>query len=135
MPLIAWDSKYSVGIRIVDEQHQKLIDIINSLYDAMKEGKAKNILGKLLTELISYTEYHFKTEEGFFKKHNYPEAASHKAEHDELRKEVVGLKEKFDNDEIVVSVEVLYFLKGWLANHILGADKKYSPFLSSKGLI
>jgi len=52
-----------------------------------------------------------------------------------LRKEVIGLKEKFDNDEIVVSVEVLYFLKGWLANHILGADKKYSPFLSSKGLI
>jgi hemerythrin-like metal-binding protein len=134
MPIIDWDSKLCVNIKIIDEQHKKLVDMVNALYDAMKEGKAKDILGNLLTELASYTDYHFKTEEELFKKYNYSEAAAHKLEHDKLRKEVIDLKAKFDAGEMIITVEVLYFLKDWLGKHILGSDKKYSPFLISKGV-
>ncbi len=135
MPIIDWDAKLSVNINIIDEQHKKLVGLVNALYDAMKEGKAKDILGNLLTELVSYTDYHFKTEEELFKKHGYPESAAHKLEHDKLRKEVLDLKAKFDQGEMIITVEVLYFLRDWLGKHILGSDKKYSPFLISKGVI
>ncbi len=135
MPIIDWDSKLSVNIKIIDEQHKKLVDMVNALYDAMKEGKAKDILGNLLTELAAYTDYHFKTEEELFIKHNYTEAAAHKLEHDKLRKEVMNRKAKFDAGEMIITVEVLYFLKDWLGKHILGSDKKYSPFLISKGVV
>ncbi len=134
MPIIDWDAKLSVNIKIIDEQHKRLVDMVNQLYDSMKEGKAKDVLGNLLTELASYTDYHFRTEEDLFKKHGYPESALHKMEHDKLRKEVLDLKAKMDKGEAIITVEVLYFLKDWLSKHIMGSDKKYSPFLNGKGV-
>jgi len=134
MPIIDWTSKLSVDIKIIDEQHKKLVGMVNVLYDSMKEGKGKEILGELLNELASYTHYHFKTEEELFLKHGYVDSAAHKAEHDSLRNEVVALKNKFDKGELIISVEVLYFLKDWLSKHILGSDKNYSKFLKMKGV-
>ena len=33
-----------------------------------------------------------------------------------------------------MTVEVMNFLKDWLSNHIQTSDKKYGPFLNSKGV-
>ena len=94
MPIINWSQNLSVGINSIDEQHKKLVGMVNKLYDAMKEGKAKDILGNLLTELVSYTDSHFKTEEQLFNKYRYAETTAHKSEHDKLRNEVISLKNK-----------------------------------------
>ena len=36
---ISWNDKISVGIQEIDEQHKRLVALINNLYDAMVEGK------------------------------------------------------------------------------------------------
>ena len=69
MPLIAWDQGFSVGVGSIDEQHKKLIGLLNDLHDAMRFGKGRDVLGKVLAELIDYTAYHFRTEEGLFAKY------------------------------------------------------------------
>lgn len=135
MALITWTENFSVQVQSIDDQHKKLIGLVNDLYDAMRAGKARDVLGKVLSELIDYTVYHFGTEEKLFVKYGYPEYKAHKKEHDDLTKQAVALKEKFDNGNMMITIEVMNFLKDWLNNHILGTDKKYGPFLSAKGVV
>ena len=59
MDFVVWNEKYSVKISTIDEQHKKLVAIINELYNSMKNGKSKEQLGKTLTDLVEYTKYHF----------------------------------------------------------------------------
>ena len=135
MAIINWDSSLSVNIKTIDDQHKKLVGMVNSLHDSMKDGKAKEVMGNLLAELAAYTDYHFKTEEELFNKYNYAETTKHKAEHDTLRKEVAKLKQQYDNGEAIFTIELMYFLKDWLSKHIMGSDKQYSSFLNSKGVV
>lgn len=135
MALIKWSERFSVNIKVIDEDHMKLAGLINTLYDAMCMGKGNDVLGKVLTDLIDYTVYHFRTEEDFFESYGYSEFRQHKKEHDELTNQAVELKNKHDRGEVVLTIEVMNFLRDWLINHILDSDKKYISFLNSKGVV
>jgi hemerythrin len=132
MSLIKWKEEYSVKVAEIDEQHKKLIDIINQLADAMSVGKGRDVLNGVLAELVSYTEYHFETEEKLFREHGYPEHERHSQAHDELAVKARELKAAFDRGETKLSVDVMLFLSTWLNRHILDEDKHYEPYLVGK---
>lgn len=135
MALIQWNSTLSVNINQIDNQHMKLVELVNTLHDRMKEGKGKAALSGILNELTNYTVYHFKTEEDLFRKYNYPQTDAHLKEHDALVQQVVKLKADFDNGKSVLTLDVMNFLKDWLTLHIMGNDKAYTPFLKSQGIV
>ncbi|MEW5747024.1 MAG: bacteriohemerythrin [Nitrospirota bacterium] len=134
MALMDWSDKLSVNIREIDEQHRKLISMINELHDAMKAGKGKEVVGPILTGLVQYVATHFATEERLMKTHAYPEYLKHKVEHDNLTRQALDLQKQFQEGKPVLTVELMTFLKNWLSSHILGTDKSYSPYLNSKGV-
>jgi hemerythrin len=134
MGLIKWNDHYSVNIREVDEQHKKLISLINQMYDAMLVSKGKEVLGPVLTELVNYTVYHFNTEERLFQQYGYPEYDEHKRIHDDLTMKAKQLKTAFDQGNNLISIDVMMFLSNWLNTHILEEDKRYGPFLNNKGV-
>lgn len=134
MEFIEWVESYSVNIKEIDDQHKKLIGIINRLHDAMKTGQSKNAISNALSDLIDYTDYHFRTEEELFQKYEYPDLVKHKEEHDDLTQKAIDLKTSFDEGRLMHNIEVILFLKDWLNTHILDTDKKYSTFLNSKGV-
>ena len=134
MAAINWSEKYSVGIVSIDNQHKKLFDLINKLSDSMKAGKSSEQLGTVFLELINYTDMHFKAEEAFFKQYSYPSSIKHVMHHDDLRKQVMALKEKHAGGSSVITVQLLTFLVDWVNNHILQEDKAYSSYLISKGV-
>lgn len=137
MPFMTWnDNEFSVNVKAADTHHKRLFGLINDLYDAMIEKKARDVLGVVLSELADYTCYHFQFEEKLFQQYEYDGYAQHKKEHDELTKQVLELRDKFDKDQtrIMLTIETMDFLKDWLKNHICGTDKKYTPFLNSKGV-
>ena len=132
--LFPWNDTYSVKIAIIDIQHKKLIDIINELHQAMATGKGRDQLGTILSGLVSYTQSHFKSEEGILLSHQYPDFANHKPEHERFVQTLLDFQRKFENKELGVTIEVMGFLKDWLAKHIMGVDQKYAPYLHSKGV-
>ncbi len=134
MALFQWTNDLSVNVKEIDAQHKKLVDLINLLHDSMKAGKGKDVMGKVLNDLVDYTVYHFGTEEKLFEKHGYPESQQHKKQHDDLTKQVKEVKSKFEAGQTTISVDVLNFLKDWLNNHIKMTDKRYSGFMNSKGV-
>jgi hemerythrin-like metal-binding protein len=132
MAFIQWRPEMVTGVAKIDAEHQKLIAILNQLYEAMSKGAAKEVLGKVLTEMVAYTRGHFATEEGLMKLHQYPDYTPHKAEHDALTGQAAALEADFRAGKAVLGVKVANFLKDWLTNHILKTDLKYAPFFKSK---
>ena len=134
MSEMVWVDAYSVGIADIDRQHRKLIDLINQLDAAMAKGQGKEILGKILGELIQYCSGHFATEEKLFDQYGYPDADEHKDKHQKMTGKVLSLQKQFQQGKITITFDVMDFLQKWLDKHILGTDKKYGPFLNSKGV-
>lgn len=135
MPLFNWSDRYSVGVSMFDNQHKRLIELINELHDAMRAGTARDVLGHTLKGLLDYTRMHFAEEERQMAQYNYPGYAAHKAEHEKLVSKVVELIAKHDAGDNTLTIEVMNFLKDWLINHILVTDKKYTRFFNSLGVL
>mgnify|MGYP001626180519 CR=1 FL=1 len=132
MSFMEWSEKLVTGVKECDDQHKKLVSLINDLYDAMKQGKGKEVVDKALDELVKYASYHFTTEETLMTKYGYPELAAHKREHEYFKNKIKEFLDKKAKGEVTLSVEVMSFLKDWLIKHIMGTDKKYGPFLKQK---
>jgi len=134
MALFKWDETLSVKVRDFDNEHKKLVELVNSLHDNMKLGKGKESVSRVLDELIKYTGTHFRHEEMVMQANNYPGYLVHKAEHEKLVKQVLDFKQKFDAGSVSLSISIINFLQDWVKNHILKIDKQYSDFLNSKGV-
>lgn len=135
MSVIQWSHELSVGIDSIDQQHQILIRMINSLNTAMAKGEANTIIGNILEDLTDYTRYHFSYEEELFEQHDYPNTIAHKRHHTNLIEEISTLKDRYEYDlSGSLSLEIMQFLKNWLTNHIMKTDKSYSKYLIEKGV-
>jgi hemerythrin len=134
MALVMWDESYSVKVRQFDEQHKRLIGIVNQLHDAMRGGKGSQILFNVLTSLAAYTQAHFSDEERVMRMYNYPGFVSHKKQHDLLVEKVRKYQKDAEADQSVITLELMNFLKDWLLHHIQGEDVKYGPYLLQKGV-
>jgi hemerythrin-like metal-binding protein len=134
MALVTWTDKLSLGIKEIDNQHKKWIDIINQLNEAMRSGKSKEVLEDVFKQLIDYTDFHFKTEEQLFEKYGYPEKLSHKMVHQKMVNEVKNYYNDFKSGKLTVSLNLMQLLSNWLLDHIQKVDKNYAPFFIEKGV-
>ena len=132
--LMQWSSNFSVNIRQFDDQHKRLVEMVNQLNDAINTGKGHAVLKSIFDTLIQYTATHFAEEERLMAQHNYPDLGKHKKVHEELKKTALDLQKKFHNNSSALSTDVLKFLKDWLINHIQGLDKGYGTYLNGKGV-
>lgn len=132
MSMFQWKPEYSVGYVPIDQQHMRLFELADELHTAMTAGKAKDVLGRTLASLISYTKGHFATEEGLMRTHHYPDYAKHKAEHDALTARVVQFEKEFQTASLATAINILPFLRDWLTHHIGQSDQKIAAFFKSK---
>ena len=135
MPLVEWNEALSVGVSIIDDEHKKIVGMLNELHDAMLARQSNEALGKVLDGLVAYTASHFKHEEALFAKTGYAAAAEHKKEHADLTRQVLNVQKKYqEGTTATLSIEVLKFLRKWLLVHIQDSDKKYGPHLNARGI-
>ncbi len=126
MSFMNWEEKYSVKNPEMDNQHKKLIVLINQLHDAMKTGKGKEEIGKILNSLADYTKNHFTAEEKMMQSIQFDNFDDHKKEHTQLLQQVTELINRFDNGDALPVIEVMNFLKSWLVDHIMKEDMRYA---------
>jgi len=129
MTLIAWDDKYSVGVKEIDDEHKELVALLNHIYDAMLAGQPREALGGLLDELIEHTKSHFANEERLMEERRYHEYRQHKEEHEKLADEAIAIKKNIDKGAGMVTLQIVDYLKKWLVDHILSADHKFGEYL------
>jgi|GEM_PF-227304 len=128
---IEWSPALSVGDPLLDQQHQKLVEMVNTLHDAMATQSAQFQIKELLDSLVEYTQKHFGYEEERMRSANYPHLAGHQRLHTDLLNQVGALHEKFKCGK-KINMKLMKFLKDWLINHIQKSDKQYSPYLKEQ---
>ena len=79
--LIEWSKSLSIGVDLIDQDHESLVGIINRLDDAVKRVHGKEIIGDILSELSDYVGYHFDHEEQFMRRYHYPGSDEHVHQH------------------------------------------------------
>lgn len=126
---ITWKDIYETGVPVVDDQHKKLIELINELYEAQKKGQGQLVIRDILDKLIDYTQIHFTSEEQLFENTAYPQIEDHKKEHAYFAGRINEFKSDQKSGNIILSLKTIDFLKDWTINHILGTDKEYTPYL------
>jgi hemerythrin-like metal-binding protein len=131
--LIDWNDIYSVGVSSMDQEHQRLIGIINNLNNAMHSGRGKEVIGSILDEMVDYTRTHFSHEERLMRESGFPGFDEHKRVHEDLTGQVMEAQSKYRSGK-ALSQELMGFLIKWLVNHIQGMDKRYGVHLIEKGI-
>jgi len=130
--LILWDKKLSVGVNEIDKQHQKLIGIINSVYE--KRDRQDKKISDDINNLVEFSRVHFSTEEKYFEKWNYPFTEEHNSEHEKMILKVLEFSDRFEKGETILE-ELAKFLKSWLEKHLKKHDFKYRDYIKNNNLI
>ena len=126
----------SVGVASLDDDHKKLIGIINELHDGIVAGHKKEILAAVLDQLVDYTKFHFTKEEELFLKTKYLGASTHMMEHASFVSRITNLQERLKSAPVaMLDLELMSYLRNWLLTHIQGSDKKYGPRLNASGIV
>ncbi|RAU20229.1 hemerythrin [Paramagnetospirillum kuznetsovii] len=133
MQSIQWDPSFSVGIAKLDDDHKKLIQLINSLYEAWNLGKDGLVIGSLFDALQVYTDSHFQREEAVLLALEYDRMPQQQHAHACL----VGALQNFRTRYLAggqatkPTAEMNAFLRSWLLDHILTEDLMYRALLAS----
>ncbi|MFZ5832310.1 MAG: bacteriohemerythrin [Planctomycetota bacterium] len=132
MPFV-WDQSFATGSIVVDNQHKELFRQIAGLSDAMKAGKGRDELKKLVNFLGDYVVKHFTEEEAIMEKCKSPIAAANKRAHAEFLERFQQLRTKFESGSASVSVvlEIHDLVNNWLIKHIKAIDTQLDKSLNA----
>jgi hemerythrin-like metal-binding protein len=127
------DEIMAVGIPAIDTQHQKLISIVNDMYEEValchSLDEERVLTGKFLEQMQEYARIHFTAEENILTKNNYPKLPQHQAEHKLFIDELQRIRSSHTKGELALSFDVFLFAREWIANHINVSDQEYTGFL------
>jgi hemerythrin len=129
MGSLEWSDHFATKIFEIDVQHKRLFAMVNELDQAMQEGRGKQLLGRLLSDLVHYTKSHFTTEERFMQENHYPGYSEHKDKHEKMTRKVLDIQRQFDSGSVHLTLDIMNFLQKWLTEHILKTDLRFGIFL------
>lgn len=132
--LLEWREEYSVGVKIIDEQHRRMFGLINELIGMIKTTPNAEQIASILRGIIEYKQKHFATEEVYFQRFGFEGTEEHIAEHRKFDAKVEEIREKYGTDFVMFAFELVDFLEDWLIDHILHTDRKYIECFHQNGL-
>lgn len=122
-----WTSELEIGIEVIDNQHKRIVDYINMLYDASQTGDRKQV-AEVIEQLIEYTLSHFAFEEEMQEQAGYPFVKAHQKVHQLFARRVGEFQQRFELGEDVAE-PLLTLLRTWLINHIRRDDADYAQIV------
>ena len=128
MAFLSWHARFSVGHPEIDQQHQRLFELVNHFDDVLKMGLQEE-LPLIVDDLRALSEVHFRFEEELIQRSGFPQVAEHRKMHDELLDQVRMMRASLAVGGHVSHKAVVRFLADWLQNHILREDMEYKPYL------
>ncbi len=138
---IAWRDEFSIGISAIDDQHKKLLDLLNQLnaFDHGQSGQSvqPNPLMNMLDSLSEYAAHHFSQEEALMRNHlpASKNTTDHIVAHRSYWTIIVALKNRLQKGDAKVNAELVDYLNRWWINHILKIDQDMGRELKLRGVV
>jgi len=130
---VQWKDSYSVGVGDLDNDHKRLIELINRFQTAYNYHTGEKFEIESFNELVNYTKYHFEREEKMMAEAGYPDLAAHKEMHRSMISKVEVFQKEYGERGHEALEGVASFLSDWLIQHINGTDKRYAPYMRRAG--
>ncbi|MDR2701877.1 MAG: bacteriohemerythrin [Spirochaetaceae bacterium] len=127
---VTWSDSYSMGVKIIDDQHKGLLDFVNDLFNHSTGNEVEEYayFKEVIQQAVQYVKDHFQTEEKLMiatKFANYP---GHKKAHDTFTLTVLKSVKDFESGKRLVLEKFAYFLKDWILTHIAVMDRQYAEY-------
>lgn len=127
-----WNSEFSVGHPVLDQHHKNLINLFNDAYEILTQIRPSTEIKKILSELTTYSIFHFNEEEKLMKAVSFYDLENHVLEHKDFIAKVGDFKENLSNKTENLNEEIFLFLYEWLITHIKQKDQMYIEALKAK---
>lgn len=133
MPFV-WSKDIETGNTQIDNEHKELLQNINSLLNACRQGKGRDEILKTIGFLKNYTATHMSHEESLQRINNYPDYVNHKKLHDHFTKSVNNLEKLFEKEgtSVVLIGEINQQIGTWFVQHIKTEDVKLAKYLAER---
>ncbi len=125
---VVWDERYELGHKLIDRQHQQIIEMFNDLYEARHYGREQQVVDEVVESMARYVRDHFSSEEALMAKVAYPDLEAHRREHEFFIGEAQRLSFKRGDSDSEAD-HLMVFLKNWLLEHIAKTDCQLKPYL------
>ena len=129
-----FDEKLQLGIPVLDQQHERFIDHLNTAWEVQEKGGGNEALLPVLADLVDYALMHFADEEDLMQGYEYPDYMDHREMHNSTATELFDFDLRLLSNDPAQAQQFLDFLIGWLENHIQNTDRKLADFLKEKGV-
>ena len=128
--IVTWSERLSCGIKLIDDQHKGLVDLVNDMFNhatgnSIKEHDYFNIV---IQEVVKYVKVHFATEEKIMIATKFSGYAEHKKAHDSFVIAVVNNINDYKAGKRLTLSAFTKFLKDWILSHIAMMDKQYFEY-------
>lgn len=134
MLVAKWSERYSVNIEKMDGQHKKLLDLMNSLDDAIHKGKDEALVAALVTDLNDCVDEHFREEEKLLERLNYPHLGAHKSQHLHFLVQFHMMNSAHQAGHLELVQIFVQYLKNWFVFHLFSEDRTYGAFVESRSI-
>jgi hemerythrin len=135
MESFIWNPCFVTGLAEIDNQHHKLVNVINRFGDLImgQDGAPIEAIEQVFEELAQYAQYHFAEEEALMEAQNLDTRylAQHKHSHASFFEEVQHLHGGITVHNRDSARSLMQFLTHWLAYHILGTDQFMAKQIAS----
>jgi hemerythrin len=127
---VTWSNTYSMGVKVIDDQHKGLLDFVNDLFNHATgdEHEEREYFTKVIQQAVKYIKEHFHTEEKLMYATKFPGYLEHKKIHDEFTLTVLKSVKDFESGKRLVLEKFAYFLKDWVLTHVAVVDMKYAEY-------
>ena len=129
--MLQWKEIYATKHKIVDDQHKRLFEIVNTLETAVRNKTAEALIQQTLQDLGDYVKTHFVDEERIMELVRCPTCAGNKKAHGEFLLVYQKFQQKFNSEGYsdALADELLKVAQEWLVKHICGIDisLRYCP--------
>src|SRR5689334_16739064 len=88
-----WSPDMKVYAEPIDQQHERLVNMLCALQDAIADHHPPTVR-RLVLDLVSYTRYHFHTEENLMRARAWPAFEAHRAAHAIYRERLLALERR-----------------------------------------
>lgn len=132
MAYFEWADDLVIDKGPIDQDHQHLVELVNTLHTATSQGCGQDVVGHILDDLAAYTKGHLQREERLMAEVNFPQLEGHRHGHERFVADLEKIQRRFESGSITTASQLSALLRDWLSLHIRRSDRPLREYLQKR---
>jgi len=128
------EDTFHIGTEDMQAEHRSQFGMVDTLCDALRQGRDQSEIDDILEQVIDYTHVHFMAEQLLMRIHEYPQSQVHCREHARVLEQLQALRRDVHAGTVTNALDVIKTIRKGLRAHIRESDLALSNFLGDRGV-